>query len=65
MVRTIGERIREYRKSKYMSVRELADAAGLHDQTIYNYEIGSRPVSNKSIKKIAEALEVEISDLVG
>lgn len=63
MENVVGYRIRKYRQLAYIEVNELAEMVNLSSQTIYDYEGGRAKPSRKSIRKIAAALKVKISDL--
>lgn len=53
------------RAKKGMTIKDLALAMGLKDQNnVINYINGNRKVSQKTIAKIAKALDVEIEELV-
>jgi transcriptional regulator with XRE-family HTH domain len=54
----IGQRIREYRKKKNLTQKEVAEEAGLHFSYIAHIELGSKICSLKSLEKIANALNV-------
>ena len=54
------------RRLRGLSQRELAEKAGVSPATVYELEVGKRPTPRPStLRKLAGALEVEISDLLG
>jgi transcriptional regulator with XRE-family HTH domain len=54
------------RRLRGLSQRELAEKAGVSPATVYELEVGKRPTPRPStLRKLAEALEVEIADLIG
>jgi transcriptional regulator with XRE-family HTH domain len=54
------------RRLRGLSQRELAKKAGVSPATVYELEVGKRPTPRPStLRKLAEALEVEIADLLG
>lgn len=53
-----GELIRKYRKMRKMTQAELADACGLSDSAIRNYELGNRKPSSAHLEAMAKALEI-------
>lgn len=55
-----GSNVREFRRSNGISQEKLAELSGLHRTYISDVERGSRSISLDNIKKIANALEVEI-----
>lgn len=58
----LGERIKELRTQKAISQEELADLAGLDRTYINSVENGHRNISIANIEKIANALDVSLSD---
>ncbi|MCK1228263.1 XRE family transcriptional regulator [Streptococcus uberis] len=58
----VGSKIRELRKSKGLTQKELAEKIGLGDTTIANYEKGFRTPKRNKIFKIAEVLGYPIDD---
>lgn len=58
----IGERIKELRKSKKVSQKELAQKTGLSIGSIQGYEQGRYNPKLEAIAKIADALEVELDN---
>ncbi len=63
VLKEFGKRVRELRKEMRLSQEELAERANLHHTYIGGVERGERNPSLKSIKKIADALGVELEAL--
>lgn len=63
--REIGLRIRHFRRSKGMTVDELAAAVGVVRVQIVRLEAGSTGTKVIRLEDIAEALGVAITDLLG
>lgn len=61
---TLGETLKTVRKSKGYSQEELASKCNLSRNSIYNYENDKRSASIDTLIKIAEQLEVDVSELV-
>lgn len=53
-----GELIKQQRKLKKMTQKQLAEAIGVSEPSIRLYELGKRTPSETIIKQIAEALDV-------
>ena len=58
-----GVSIRKRRRELGLSQEELADRASLHRTYIGDIERGARNVALENVEKLAEALEISISDL--
>lgn len=58
-----GARVRELRVEKGLSQEDLADAAGIHRTYVGGVERGERNLSLLNIVRIANALEVPVSEL--
>lgn len=58
-----GHTIRNIRLSKQISQEKFADMCGLHRTYVSDIELGKRNVSLENIEKMADALEIKISDL--
>jgi transcriptional regulator with XRE-family HTH domain len=58
------ENIRHIREERGMSQRALADRAGVVKSTIYEAEAGRHIPRIQTLEKIANALGVEIADLL-
>ncbi len=59
----MGSKIRELRERAELTQAELADRAGLGQPHISRIEAGSMSPTHKTIKKIADALAVEVGEI--
>ena len=57
----IGERIKDLRKEKNMSIRELAELAGINKSTIVNLEAGRFDARLDTLHQIASVFGKEIN----
>jgi transcriptional regulator with XRE-family HTH domain len=58
-------KLRRLRRERAWSIRELAQRAGVSTETIYSLEHGRREWAwPRTVRKLAEALEVEPKDLI-
>ncbi|MDR0554560.1 MAG: helix-turn-helix transcriptional regulator [Treponema sp.] len=62
--KTLSANIKKYRAEQGLSQEKLAEAVSLSDQTINDIEGCRSWVSDKTIVKIAQALNVEVYQLV-
>lgn len=62
-MKTIGERIRELRGDKDLSLRELATKIGVSAAFLSDVELGRRYPSDKHLEKLALALETTLEEL--
>jgi transcriptional regulator with XRE-family HTH domain len=62
---TVGTRIRLTRKMRNISQQALAEAIGVSFQQVQKYERGFNRVSASMLVRIADTLQVDISDLFG
>lgn len=62
---TVGEKIRQYRKAKGLTQKELGKLSDTAETTIRQYEGGKRTPRIEQIEKIAKALELNPNDLTG
>lgn len=60
----LGERIQEIRKERSFSQEDLAFKCGLHRTYISDVERGARNISIRNLKRIAQSLEISLSDLL-
>ncbi|MBY0757450.1 helix-turn-helix domain-containing protein [Clostridium sardiniense] len=61
----IGNNLKKIRKDKKMTQAEFGKLVGLSVNTIQRYESGDREPSFKIAEKIANSLEVPVTDLLG
>lgn len=59
-----GKKVKEIRKSKGLSQRELGEKMGITQQTIAQYERAIEQPKLTTVRKLAEALDVPIGELV-
>lgn len=57
-------KIKELRKARKMTLRELSAATGIAIQTISRYELGQQKLSLERAIKFAVALGVKVEELV-
>lgn len=57
-------KVKELREMQVLSVRELAEAAGVSKTTVSNIENGHAKAYPSTIRKLAKALQVEPQELV-
>ncbi len=58
-------KVKELREDRAYSIRELAERAGVHYNTVHRIEHGQGSVHPRTIRKLAAALGVEPRDLRG
>lgn len=64
ILKRFGDRVREVRNKKDVSQEELSELAGLHRTYVSLIERGERNVTLVTIAKIAQALDVELADVM-
>ena len=62
-MRINGERLRQIRLEQALSQRDLSRMTGVAHDSISQLETGKREAQPKTIRKLAEALEVEPKSL--
>jgi transcriptional regulator with XRE-family HTH domain len=55
-------RFKELRTARGLSIRKLAEEAGVSTETVYSLEHGRRQPTLRTLGKIARALGVEVKD---
>lgn len=60
----LGQHIRKLRKSKGMSIEEIAYKAGIDAQNLRKYELGKQEMRVSMLKRLADAFEMSVSELV-
>ena len=56
---TFGERVRRQREGRYLSQAELALKAGISKNTLNRIETGKAGAIPRTVRRLAEALDVE------
>jgi len=64
MENNTGTMIREYRKQKGWTQKRLSQESGINESSIKQYELGTRNPKPDTLTKIAQALEVDMVDLI-
>ena len=59
-----GQRLRQLRVERALSLRTLAERSGVAFDTINKLELGHRPARLVTIRKLADALGVEPKELM-
>jgi XRE family transcriptional regulator, regulator of sulfur utilization len=59
-----GQRLRQLRVERALSLRALGERSGVAFATINNLELGYRPARLVTIRKLADALGVEPKELM-
>lgn len=62
-VKSFGLQLRAKRKDKKMSMEQLAHLCAMEYSQISRIELGQINTSINTVKKIADALEIEVKDL--
>jgi len=62
---TIGERIKQARKAKGLKQKKLAEILEVNYTTISRWEKGEREPRIGDVQKLADALDISVSDLLG
>jgi transcriptional regulator with XRE-family HTH domain len=58
------ERLKELRRERILSLRELEERSGVSYNTIWRIEDGRQGAHPKTIRKLADALGVQPSELI-
>jgi DNA-binding Xre family transcriptional regulator len=61
----VGARLRTWRQRRRLTLREVAEAAGLSESFLSQVERGRTNISVRSLKRVAAALDCTIGDLFG
>jgi transcriptional regulator with XRE-family HTH domain len=59
-----GKKLRRLRQRRLWLIGDLAEKSGVHRNLISNYELGKAGAHPDTIRKLAEALEVEPHELL-
>jgi transcriptional regulator with XRE-family HTH domain len=58
------ERLKQLRKERVLSLRELEERSGVSYNTIWRIEDGRQGAHPRTVRKLAEALGVQPSELI-
>ena len=58
------ERLKELRRARVLSLRELEERSGVSYNSIWRIEDGRQGAHPRTVRKLAEALGVEPSELI-
>lgn len=61
---TTGEKIKTLRQKKGLTQKQLGDLCGMADSAIRRYENGRAKPKIETLQKIADALDIKISELI-
>jgi Predicted transcriptional regulator with C-terminal CBS domains len=61
---TVGEKIQKIRKEKGLTQKKLSELSNIHEVQIRQYELGKANPKIETINKIANALNVDICNLI-
>ena len=64
MPRIDGEKLKALREARFLSHRELAKLASVSPTTVLNLEAGKAEPQRRTVRKLAQALEVDPTELV-
>ena len=65
LMRIDGEKLRRLRESRLWLIGDLAEKSGVHRNLISTYENGKSGAHPDTIRKLAEALSVDPTELIG
>jgi transcriptional regulator with XRE-family HTH domain len=65
LVRIDGEKLRRLRERRLWLIGELAEKSGVHRNLISTYEHGKSGAHPDTIRKLAKALDVDPTELIG
>ena len=61
----MGNRIRELRKAKGLTMKQLGEVLDLAESTISQYETGKRQMDNETLLRLGEFFEVSVGYILG
>lgn len=62
--KAVGKRIRKFRSESNLTQVQLAKEAGIQSNTLARLERGEHKASTDTLRKIAKALNVKVSDIL-
>jgi transcriptional regulator with XRE-family HTH domain len=64
-VATQGEKLRKFRRGRTLTQRQLAERAGVAERTVVLLESDKSEARPATLRKLADALEVDPMELIG
>lgn len=61
----MGNRIRELRRARKMTMKQLGEVLGVAESTISQYETGKRQPDNEALLRLGEYFDVTVGFLLG
>lgn len=61
----MGNRIRELRRARKMTMKQLGEELGVAESTISQYETGKRQPDNETLLRLGEFFDVTVGYLLG
>ena len=65
LMRIVGQKLRRLRERRLWLISDLAEKSDVHRNLISSYEHGKSGAHPDTIRKLARALDVEPSELIG
>lgn len=63
-LKEVGNKVRIVRAIRGLTIKQLSDVTGINDQTINSIELGKGATDITTLKRIADALKVEVTALL-
>ena len=63
--KVLGSRVAQLRHDQNLTQVQLAEALGISQQMVASYEVGRRRIPVSMLQSLAQALSVDIDDLLG
>jgi transcriptional regulator with XRE-family HTH domain len=60
-----GERLRQLRKAKGLTQKQLGEAAGMGERAVQKYEAGTDIPIMDNLARLADVLDLSLDELVG
>jgi DNA-binding XRE family transcriptional regulator len=64
MVRVDGQKLKEWRERRLLTLRELGARSGVQFHTIHAIEVGKQEPRISTLRKLVEALEISVEEVL-
>lgn len=61
----MGNRVRELRQARKMTMKQLGEVLGVAESTISQYETGKRQMDNETLLRLGEFFDVTVGYILG